>query len=361
MKLILLFALMMSYVCLYMCFVHSTNAISITDAMENYSLARDLHQQVTSLYKERYDVFEIYCSERLRNAYNETLKNLNNYSYTLDKTYSKLMSEYPTDKNWSDTAKDVIEMAKWLREYEGKSIFDLEKELREELENTYSLLVRTYTENRSIDTDILLMAKAKYNLSQDKWANSTPSTPIDAIKANYYLLEAINILYSTISKDEILNIINEVERLIMKFEQNANYARSIGLGNESIPWYLYQDALNKKKRANKELEMNNYLVALTYANNSLSSIKRANNILDVRIKERLERRGFCSKMGWFFLLIGALFVVIGMYFPLSTWLKKDKLGPTYDRKMEIAFKKFRKYLVIAIILFIVSVIFFLRC
>jgi len=209
----------------------------------------------------------------------------------LEKTYNKLLEEYPKDKNWSDTAIELSRMAKWLRAYEKDEIANLELKLREELESQYAVLVNTVSEevkNKTINPLTLTKAEGFYNRSEGMWtnANVTPEHPVEAIESNYYLLEAIDTLSSATGDIIILNWIQEAERVQKKVEQNITYARSIGVPDNRIPYALYEDSKAKSEVAKEYLNIKDREKAHNFANHALKSISTANIELSRAIKER---------------------------------------------------------------------------
>ena len=269
--------------------ITSANAFSMTEAGGNYLNATNMHNEIISHYEKRFDFFVLYSSEGIVTEYSNTFMDIDTSFSVLEKTHNKLLEEYPKDKNWTDTAIELSRMAKWLQSYEKDEIAKLESKLRKELEAQYSVLLNNVSEEvkaKTINPLTLTKAEGFYNRSQEIWINVTPEHPVEAIDANYYLLEAIDTLSSATGDIIILNWIQEAERLQKKVEQNITYARSIGVPDNRIPYALYEDSKAKSETAKEYLNIKDREKAHNFANQSLKSVSTANIELSRAIKER---------------------------------------------------------------------------
>jgi len=269
--------------------ITSANAFSMTEAREKYINATNIHNEIISHYEKRVDLFLLYSSQSIVTEYNATLRDISTSFSVLEKTHNKLLEEYPSDKNWTDTATELDRMANWLRAYEQDQIIHLERKLRKELEAQYAVLANNVSEEikaKTINPLTLTKAEGFYNHSQEIWTNATPECPVEAIDSNYYLLEAIDTLSSATGDIIILNWLQEAERLQKKVEQNITYAKSIGVPDNRIPYALYEDSKDKSEAAREYLNIKDREKAHNFANQSLKSISVANIELSIAIRER---------------------------------------------------------------------------
>jgi len=336
--------------------ITSASAFSMTEAEGNYLNATNMHNEIISHYEKRFDLFVLYSSEGIGTEYNNTLRDIGTSFSVLEKTHNKLLEEYPDDKNWSDTATELNRMANWLQSYEKDEIAKLETKLRKELEAQYSILLNNVSEEvtaKTINPLTLTKAAGLYNRSQEMWINATPEHPVEAIDANFYLLEAIDTLSSAAGDTIILNWIQEAERLQKKVEQNITYARSIGVPDNHIPYALYDDSMAKSEAAKEYLDKKDREKAHNYANQSLKSISMADSELSLAIREREDwiKSNNSKKTG------GTIFSLIPLIIGVLNYVAKSR--KEYGDIGEAEIEKAQKLLIILTVITLAGVFYFL--